>query len=169
MSLLFDKNFERYFLAYFNVKTKVHIFVKICIRIPMMVMKDMESSSRAKRKVCRVHRVLSHRVCDNRKIGVVNFTCLKREDGLPWTIKFGLTSWPNPGLPAWPRPYSTKGKKENFVLLSRANVAKTVALIYWQVTCVRTSPAEIARLGLPNAYDRSSDGSNLPNVEKQQN
>ena len=132
----------------------------------MMVMKDMESSSRAKRKVCRVHRVLSHRVCDNRKIGVVNFTCLKREDGLPWTIKFGLTSWPNPGLPAWPRPYSTKGKKENFVSLSKANVAKTVALICWQVSCVRTSPAEIARLGLPNAYDTVQTGLICPTLKK---
>ena len=64
--------------------------------------------------------------------------------------------------------YSTKGKRENFVLLSKANVGKTVALIGWQVSCVMTSPAEIARLGLPNVYDRSSDGSNFLNVEKKQ-
>ena len=29
-----------------------------------------------------------------------------------------------------------------------------------------TSPAEIARLGLPNANDRTSDGFNLLNVEE---
>ena len=60
----------------------------------------------------------------------------------PWIIKFGLTSWLIPGLPSWVRPYSTKGKKENFVSLSKANVGKTVALIGWQVSCVMTSPAE---------------------------
>ena len=54
-------------------------------------------------------------------------------------------------------PYSTKGKSENFVSLSKANVGKTVVLISWQVSCVMTSPAEIARLGLPNANDRISD------------
>ena len=59
----------------------------------------------------------------------------------PWTIKFGLTSWPIPGLPSWVRPYSTKGERENFVSLSKANVGKTVALIGWQVSCVMTSPA----------------------------
>ena len=64
------------------------------------------------------------------------------------------------------RPYSTKGKRENFVLLLKANVGKTVLLIGWQVSCGMTSPAEIAKLGLPNAYDKSSDGCNLPNVEK---
>ena len=52
MSLLYAKNFERYFLTHFNVKTKVHIVVKICIRITTMVMKGVKSSSRAKRKVC---------------------------------------------------------------------------------------------------------------------
>ena len=30
------------------------------------------------------------------------------------------------------------------------------------------SPAETARISLPNAYDRSPDGSNLLNVEKKQ-
>ena len=88
----------------------------------MMVMKGVEGSSRAKRKVCRAK--MTHRVCDNKIIGVVNFTCLKREDGLPWTIKFRLTSWPIRGLPAWVRPYSTKGKRENLVLLSKANEGK---------------------------------------------
>ena len=102
------------------------------------------------------------------KIGVVNFTCLKRENGLPWMIKFGLISWPIRGLPAWVRPYSTKGKGKNFVSLSKANVGETVVLIGGQVSCVRTSPAEIARLGLPNAYDRSSYWWYLPNVEKKQ-
>ena len=58
-----------------------------------------------------------------------------------------------------------KVKRENFVSLSKANVGKTIALIGWQVSCV-TSPAEIARLGLPNANDRISDGYNLPNVEE---
>ena len=86
-------------------------------------------------------------------------------DNKIWT----LTSWPIRGLPAWVRPYSTKGKREDFVSLSKANAGKTVALIGWQVSCVMTSPAEIARLGLPNAYDRSSDGCNLPNVKKKQN
>ena len=33
MSLLYAKNLGRYFLTHFNVKTKVHIVVKICIRI----------------------------------------------------------------------------------------------------------------------------------------
>ena len=56
--------------------------------------------------------------------------------------------------------------KTNFVSLSKANVGKTVALIGWQINCVMTSPAEIARLGLPNANDRISDGYNLPNVEE---
>ena len=60
----------------------------------------------------------------------------------PWIIKFGLTSWPIRGLPAWVRPYSTKGKREDFVLLSKANAGKTVALIGWQVSCVRTSTAK---------------------------
>ena len=61
---------------------------------------------------------------------------------LPWIIKFGLTSWLICGLPAWVHPYSTKGKKEDFVSLSKANAGKTVALIGWQVSCVRTSPAK---------------------------
>ena len=39
-------------------------------------------------------------------------------------------------------PYSTKGKRENFVSLSKTNAGKTVALIGWQVSCVRTSPAK---------------------------
>ena len=50
MSLLYSKNFGRYFLTHFNVKAKDHIVVKICIRITMMVMKGVESSSRAKIK-----------------------------------------------------------------------------------------------------------------------
>ena len=53
MSLLYAKNLKKYFLTHFNVKTKIHIVVKICIRISMMVMKGAESSSRAKKKVCR--------------------------------------------------------------------------------------------------------------------
>ena len=57
-------------------------------------------------------------------------------------IKFGLTSWPIRGLPAWVRPYSTKGKRENFVSLSKANAGRTVALIGWQVSCIRASPAK---------------------------
>ena len=55
---------ESDFLKHFNVKTKVHIVVKICIKIIMTVMKDVERAkygmawhgkykSRAKRKVCR--------------------------------------------------------------------------------------------------------------------
>ena len=68
---------------------------------------------------------------------------------LAWITKFGLTSWPMRNLPSWVRPYSTKGKRENFASLSKANVGKTVALIGWQVSCVMTSPAEITRLGLP--------------------
>ena len=49
-----DNNFGRYFfLTHFNVKTKIHIVVKICIRISMMIRKGLESSSRDKRKVCR--------------------------------------------------------------------------------------------------------------------
>ena len=73
----------------------------------------------------------------------------------PWIIKFGLTSWRIRGLPPWVRPYSTKGKREDFVSLSKANAGKTVALIGWQVSCVMTLPAEVARQGLPNAYGRS--------------
>ena len=84
----------------------------------------------------------------------------------PWIIKFVLTSWPIRDSPSWVRPYSTKSKRENFVSLSKANEGKTVALIGGQVSCVMTSPAEIARLGLPNANDRISDGYKLPNVEK---
>ena len=61
---------------------------------------------------------------------------------LPWTIKFGLTSWPIRGLPAWVRPYSTKGKREDFVSLSEANEGQTVALIGGQVSCVMTSPTK---------------------------
>ena len=82
------------------------------------------------------------RVCDNRKIGVVNFTCLKREDGLLWIIKFALTSCLIRGLPAWVRPYSTKGKREDLVLLSKANEGQTVTLIGGQASCVMTSPAK---------------------------
>ena len=82
---------------------------------------------------------MPHRVCDNRKIGVVNFIYLKREDGLAWIIKCGLTSWPIRGLPAWVRPYSTKGRREDFISLSKANEGKTVALIGGQViSCVMT-------------------------------
>ena len=69
----------------------------------------------------------------------------------PWIIKFGLTSWPIRGLLARMLPYSIKSKREYFVLLLKANVGKTVALIGLEVSCLRTSPAEIARLGLPNA------------------
>ena len=61
----------------------------------------------------------------------------------PWIIKFGLTSWPICSLPAWVRPYSTKGKREDFVSLSKANAGKIVALIGWEVSCVRTSPAKL--------------------------
>ena len=50
MSLLYAKNFGKYFLTHFNVKTKVYIVVIICIRITTIVIKDVESSSRAKRK-----------------------------------------------------------------------------------------------------------------------
>ena len=81
-------------------------------------------------------------------------------------IKFGLTNWYILGLPAWVRPYSTKGKRENFVSLSKSNVGNTIALIGWHVSCVMTLPAEIARLGLPNANDRISDECNFPNVEE---
>ena len=88
---------------------------------------------------------------------------------MPWITKFGLTSWPIRGLPAWVRPYSTKGRREDFVSLSKANEGKTVALIGGLVSCVMTSPAEIARLDLPNANERILDGYNLPNVEKKQN
>ena len=42
MTLLCAKNFGRYFLTHFNVKTKVHIVVKIFIRITMIVMKGVE-------------------------------------------------------------------------------------------------------------------------------
>ena len=73
---------------------------------------------------------------------------------LPGIIKFRLASWRIRGLPTWLRPYSTKGKRENFVLLSKALVSMTVALIGSQVNCVMTSPAEIVRLGLPHANDR---------------
>ena len=52
MFLLYAKNFGRYFLRDFNVKTKVHIVVKICIRIIMILMRRGEISSRAKIKVC---------------------------------------------------------------------------------------------------------------------
>ena len=45
---------EDIFLTHFNVKTKIHIVVKICIRINIMIIKGVESSSRAKRKVRRV-------------------------------------------------------------------------------------------------------------------
>ena len=48
-----DNNFGRYFLTHCNVKTKIHIVFKICIRMSMIVMKGVESSSRAKRKICR--------------------------------------------------------------------------------------------------------------------
>ena len=82
-------------------------------------------------------------------------------------IKFGLTNWPIRALPAWVRPYSTKGKIENFILLSKANVSEKVAMIGWQESCVMTSPAEIAGLDLPNAYDRSSDGYDLPNIDQE--
>ena len=47
---LYTKNLGRYFLTHFNVKTKVRIVVKICIRIRVMAMKGVESSSRAKKK-----------------------------------------------------------------------------------------------------------------------
>ena len=60
---------------------------------------------------------MTDRVYDNRKIGVVNFTYLEQEAGLPWIKKFGLISWPTHGLSAWVRPYSTKGMRENFVSL----------------------------------------------------
>ena len=60
----------------------------------------------------------------------------------PWIKKFGLTSWPIHGLPAWVRPYSTTGKREDFVSLSKANEGQTVALIGGQVSCVITSPAK---------------------------
>ena len=56
--------------------------------------------------------------------------------------------------------------RENFASLSNAHVGKTVALIGWQVSCVTISLAEIARLGLPDANIRSSDGYNLLSVEK---
>ena len=70
-----------------------------------------------------------------------------------WIIKFGLPSWPIRGLPAWLRPYSTKDKREDFVSLSKANAGQTVGFFGWKVSCVRISPAETARQGLPN--DRS--------------
>ena len=56
--------------------------------------------------------------------------------------KVGLTSWPIRGLPAWVRPYSTEGKREDFVSLSKANEGRTVALIGEQVSCVMTLPAK---------------------------
>ena len=68
-----------------------------------------------------------------------------------WMTNCGPASWPILGLPIWVRPYSAKGKRKNFVSLLKAHVRKTVALIGWQVSCVITSPAEIARIGLPNA------------------
>ena len=40
-------------------------------------------------------------------------------------------------------------------------------MIGWQVSCVMTSSAEIARLDLPNVSDKSSDGYNLLKVEKE--
>ena len=33
---------EDIFLTHFNVKTKIHLVVKICIRISMMIMKGVE-------------------------------------------------------------------------------------------------------------------------------
>ena len=87
----------------------------------------------------------------------------------PWIIKFGLTSWSIRGLPTWVRPYSTKGKREDLASLLKANEGQTVSLIGGQVSCMMASPAEIAKLGLPYAYDRSSDGCDLRNVEKNQN
>ena len=39
---------EGIFFTHYNVTIKIHMVVKICIS--MMVMRDMESSSRAKRK-----------------------------------------------------------------------------------------------------------------------
>ena len=60
----------------------------------------------------------------------------------PWIIKLELTSWPIRGLPAWVRPYSTKGKREDLVSLSKANEGQTVALVGGQVSCVMTSPAK---------------------------
>ena len=56
--------------------------------------------------------------------------------------KVGLTNWPIRGLPAWLRPYSTKGKRGDFVSLSKANQGQTVALISGQVSCVMTLPAK---------------------------
>ena len=35
-----------------------------------------------------------------------------------------------------------KAREKDFVSLSKANAGKTVALIGWQVSCVRTSPAK---------------------------
>ena len=77
-----------------------------------------------------------------------------------------LRSWRSLDLSARVRPYSTTVKRENFILPSIDKAGKTVALIGWQVSCVMTSPAGIARLGLPNASDRSSDRYNLLNFEK---
>ena len=50
MSLLYAKNLGRYFLTHFNVKTKVHIVVKICIRITMMVMISVEKFFKGQKK-----------------------------------------------------------------------------------------------------------------------
>ena len=36
---------------------------------------------------------MTHRVCDNRKIGVVNFTCLKREDGACCNLSLSTALW----------------------------------------------------------------------------
>ena len=65
----YAKNLGRYFLNLFQRKTKVHIVVKRCEKF----FKGQKKSVSGK---------MTHRVCDKRKIGVVNSTCLKREDGL---------------------------------------------------------------------------------------
>ena len=105
---------------------------------------------------------MTHRVCDNKKIGIVNLCKARR--WLALDSQVGLsTVYQLECIHTQP-----KVREKNFVSLSKANKGKTIALIGWQVSCVMTSPAKIARLGVPNAYDRSSDGSNLLNVKKKQ-
>ena len=58
-------------------------------------------------------------------------------DNKVWTYKLAYTRFTS-----LVRPYSTKGKREDFLSLSKANAGKTVALIGWQVSCVMTSPAK---------------------------
>ena len=58
-------------------------------------------------------------------------------DNKVWIYKLAYTQFTSLGA-----SILNQRQREDFVSLSKANAGKTVALIGWQVSCVRTSPAK---------------------------